>query len=480
MFKTEPFAHQLEEWKISRDMEIRAIWHEPGLGKTKLIIDTASWLYNTDKIDCLFVIAPNSVHDNWIVDEVPIHMPDYCDYREFAYHSKKAGTKKHQRTIEELLTHRGLLVVAMTYEGMMTKKGRKFADRLATKRECLMVLDESTYIKSPNAKRTKSICVFGKKITYKRILTGTPAISSPFDVYAQIKFLDWDYWAERGLKTFAAFKTQYGIFEEMTTDSGQRFQITVAYKNLGELNKMAAEIATRLTKEEVLDLPPKLFSKAYFDMSPEQARLYEEIRDEFMTFLKGEMVTTPLIITRILRLQQITCGYLPTDDENLIRLDKNPRLELLRSLVEDLPHQAIVWCRFIEDIDQIMDVYGKQAFRYDGRVNSDDRLTAKHGFQAGDRKLFVANPAAAGRGLTLHAAKSVFYYSNSFNPEHRIQSEDRAHRIGQDGAILEGQMGVHYTDIIGRGTVDNRIVQSLRGKFNMQTRITGDEVKNWL
>lgn len=480
-FKTKPFPHQYEEWEQSRSSETRAIFWEPGLGKTKISIDTASHLYRADKIDCLFVLAPNGVHDNWIADEVPIHMPDHCDTLGMAYHSRKAKTKKAQRERAAALTHEGLLVVAMTYEGFMTKDGRKFADDLVKNRKCLMILDESTRIKSPNAKRTKSICIFGKKVTYKRILTGTPAVSSPFDLYAQIKFLDWGYWESKGLKTFAAFKAHHGIYERITDPrTGRDIPIIVGYKHVSELHETVKDVSTRLLKDDVLDLPPKLFSKKYFELTPEQSRLYKEIKEEFITFLDGEMVSTPLIITRMLRLQQIICGFLPTDDENLIRLDKNPRLELLMGLLEELEHSAIIWCRFREDIDWVMERLGDTAFRYDGKVSQEDRLIAKHGFQAGERKFFVANPAAGGTGLTLHKAKSVFYYSNSFSPEDRLQSEDRAHRIGQDGAIIGGQVGVHYTDLAGWGTIDAHIIQSLRNSFAMQTKVTGDMVRNWL
>jgi len=481
-FKTKPFPHQYAEWELSRSDETRAIFWEPGLGKTKITIDTAAHLFRIDKIDCLFVLAPNGVHDNWIADEVPIHMPDAVDPLGYAYHSSKSKTLKAAAARVRCMDHDGLLIVAMTYEGFMTKGGRKFADDLVKNRKCLMVCDESTRIKSPSAKRTKSICSFAKKITYKRILTGTPAVSSPFDLYSQIKFLDWNYWETKGMRTFAAFKTHHGIFERITDPStGREIPIVVGYKNLEQLHTIVGEVATRLTKDEVLDLPPKLFSKKYFEMSPEQARLYKEVKNEFITFLdSGEMVTAPLVITRMLRLQQITCGFLPTDDEVLIRLGKNPRLELLMSLIEDLEHSAIIWYRFREDGDWIMEKMGDRAFRYDGKVNNDDRLKAKHGFQAGEKQFFVANPAAAGTGLTLHKAKSVFYYSNSFSPEQRLQSEDRAHRIGQDGIILDGQAGVHYTDLAGWGTIDTRIIQALRNAFQLQTKITGDMVRNWL
>jgi hypothetical protein len=488
LFKTKPFQHQLEEWQRSREDETRAIWWEPGCGKSKLTIDTAAWLYGQDKIDCLFVLAPNGVHSNWVTDELPAHMLDSIPWRAFVWHSKKAKTKTHKQSETGILHHLGLAVVCMSYDGFMTKAGKAFVEQLVRHRKILMVCDESTKIKSPNAKRTRSVCLFGKKIQYKRILTGTPAHNSPFDVYSQIKFLDWDYWKERGWSTFAAFKAYFGIFEKIEVQQANKrggtdkreVSIVVGYRHLEQLKAATDEVASRVTKDEVLDLPPKLYSKRYFELTPEQQRLYKEVRDEFITFLDGEMVTAPLIITRMLRLQQITCGYLPTDDEKLIRLEKNPRLDCLTEWMEALDHQAIIWCRFREDINWIMERHGDLCYRYDGLVGTDDRMKAKQGFQAGERQFFVANPAAGGMGLTLHAAKSVLFYSNSYSPEDREQAEDRAHRIGQDGLMLGGKYGVHYTDLAGWGTVDSKIIASLRNKFNVARQITGDVAKDWL
>jgi SNF2 family DNA or RNA helicase len=488
-FKTEPFAHQREEWDLSRDFETRALFWEMGTGKSKTTIDTAAHLYETGKIDAFLVVAPNGVHTNWVNDELPAHMPNEVPLRAFAYSSKRAKTKKHQRAIDAVLHHDGLAFLGMSYSGIMTKAGRAFARKFLERRKVFYVLDESQRIKTPGAKRTKALIASGKLATHKRILTGTPITKNPFDVYTQLRFLDADFWKAHGFASFQAFKTHFGIWQERINGAtGQRFPDLVAFRDLPRLKEIVGTIASRITKDEVLDLPPKLYSKRYFDLSSEQARLYRELRDEYITFLgSGEMVTAPMAITRLLRLQQVLCGYLPGDDsDRLTLLDENPRLDLLREIVNDLDKAAIIWARFRQDVDQICGLLGDRCVRYDGKVGEDDRELAKRRFQGGDVQFFVGNPAAAATGLTLHAASTAIYYSNSFDLEHRLQSEDRNHRIGQDGEIItvdeDGNpvVGVSYIDVLAHGTVGPYIVRALRNKRNVAAEITGDELASWL
>ena len=216
-------------------------------------------------------------------------------------------------------------------------------------------------------------------------------------------------------------------------------------------------------------------------------------------FLDGDTpVIAALAITRLLRLQQITCGYLPTDDEDeplYVIPGANRRLDLLCDLIEAQQQKTIVWARFQMDITLILAELKKRgikAVRYDGLVNDDERAEAKALFQ-GERALydrgqvvgretippeeqaqvFVGNPAAGATGLTLTAAKTVIYYSNSFKLIDRLQSEDRAHRIGQDNSVL-------YIDLVAEDTVDEKVVEALRNKFNVASQITGDRLKDWL
>lgn len=479
-FKTTPMAHQLAEYEASRDARARALFWEMGVGKTWVALNTAAHLYRRGEIDALLVLAPNSVHVNWVTDEIPKHMPDDVRAWPWAYSTRHHKVKWHEAACEGLIG-RSFPVLTMSYDGFRTGDGRRLAERMLAKRRCLYILDESQRIKTPGIKRTISVVATGRRASYKRILTGTPITNKPFDVYSQMKFLDETFWASHGLGSYEAFKTFFGVWEERvaTSASGKtgRFSQVVAFKNLDRLGEIIQGVASRVTKKEAVDLPPKSYTKRYFDLSPEQVRLYHQLRDDLIaTLSSGETVSAPLMVTRLLRFQQVTCGYLPGDqsaDGELHRLADNPRLRALEDTLEDVEGSAIIWARFREDVDQICALLGDQAVRYDGAVGEDDRLAARRAFQAGERRFFVGNPAVAGTGLTLTAGTTVIYYSNSFDLEHRQQSEDRAHRIGQTHPVT-------YVDLIAQGTIDEKIVSSLREKRSIASTILGDEIESWI
>lgn len=569
-FKTNPFDHQRDEWLRSREEASRAIFWEQGTGKSKLTVDTASWLWLRGLIDAVVVVAPNGVHRNWVEQEIPDHTPNEVlkVSRTLHYQSGKSGTLWHKKAVKQLTNHKGLAWFTISYEAFVTKEGKKSLIDFFDKRRIMYVLDEAHYIKTPNAERTKSILRSAKYAAFRRLLTGTPIAQGPFDVYSQIKFLQERYWDDAGLSTFTEFKTHFGVFgkiynpnltRQLNPHSGrwERCQggyvdILKGYRRLDELQTLLLPISSRVTKDDVLDLPPKLYQKRRFAMTPEQARMYNQLKDEFIVWLqlgglekdlaslgdspeedapevcgtcsgKKELESegyiypcpdcedlvdlgfdgdTPVIaalaITRLLRLQQITCGYLPTTDEDepmYVIPGANRRLDILCDLIEEAQHKVIVWARFQLDITLILGALkerGVKAVRYDGLTSDDQRAEAKALFKGvrtlyqngqpvgreavpddQQAKVFVGNPAAGATGLTLTEAKTVIYYSNSFKLIDRLQSEDRAHRIGQDNSVL-------YVDIVAEDTIDEDIAESLRNKFNVARQITGDKLQEWL
>lgn len=482
-YKTKPFDHQHELLVDTHNRVAYAVLWEQGVGKTKPIIDNMALLYEQGVIDAGVVVAPNGVHRNWCTDEMPVHMPNRVAAKMMMhfYQSPKAGAKWHQRDCEALLKYKGFAFLAMSYEGFMTERGKKFVKKFLVKRRCFYVLDESQKIKAPGAKRTKSIVASGPYAPFRRILTGTPIGTGPFDIYSQIKFLEPAFWRDRGIGTFAAFKRRYGVWktrQEVQAEWGYDpgYDQLLDYKNVEEIERFLKTIGHRLTKDEALDLPPKLYSKLYFDMTSQQSRAYDELVEEYITELEcGTMVEASLAIVRLLRLQQITCGYVAAEAAEPIILigDKNPRMIAAMDKLEDLSHPAIIWARFREDINQIMHVLGDKAVRYDGLVSDDEKARNKVAFQAGDAQFFVSNAQSGGTGLTLTAARTVMFYSNNFNLIDRLQAEDRAHRIGQEHPV-------DYIDVIAPGTIDDKIVANLRGKFDIAAKITGDVLREWL
>jgi SNF2 family DNA or RNA helicase len=498
--------------QLHKSDEFRGVLWEQGTGKTKLAIDLLAHLYDTGKVKGLFVLAPNGVHLNWVTDELPKHLPtEFTDVEIHAFQTRRAKTKGHQAQIERVISHRGLSILTMSYDAFMTDAGKRAAWDFLRKRPCLYVLDESHRVKSPKAKRTKSVLLSGKHAPFRRIMTGTPIANGPFDIYSQMKFLKTDFWKPFGLDSFAAFRAHFGCFVTINGPGGRKIEILDRenpYKNIDQLYKIIEPHCSRVLKEDVLDLPPKLYTRRLFEMSPTQARMYREVRDEFMTWMDmerpcphcegrgvlsyegadftcdecsgagkktGLLVSAPLAITRLLRLQQITCGYVPDETGEPFHdiPGENPRLDSFMELAEDTPHQAIVWARFRRDIDKICAALGKNCVRFDGAVSSDERQRNKEAFKRGDVQWIASNPAVGGEGHTLTEAKTSCYYNNSFKLIERLQSEDRPHRRGQDQSVLN-------VDINAEGTVDENITKALVEKRDIASKILGDELSEWI
>ncbi len=476
-YRTKPFPYQ-QQITEDADKEYLSLFNDPGTGKSKIIIDQVSYLQQQGKVDALLVIAPNGVHRNWVAEEIPKHMPlvTLAETKCLVYHSSKAKSKKATDERERLLKHTGLCVVVAAYEAATTDTFKLFMKRFFAKKRTFMVLDESHRIKKRDGKRKATIVAMGSHVKYRRILTGTP-VELPPDVFAQIKFLDRGFWKSKSLATGAEFDAMFCVQVNRTFGGRASFKQTVGYKNLDILQKYVAETGYRITMEMAgIHLPPVTYSKRYYEMFPEQRRMYEQLRSEFHTeFQDGVEIDAEAAITRLLRLQQIICGYcgtLPGEPIKRISDKENPRLELALDILEDLPHAVILWCKFIEDCSQLSHALGKQAMRYDGTVSNDDRFIAKQAFQAGDIKYLIMTDAGA-EGLTLTSAKSALFYSNTFSMTRRLQKEARHVRIGQ----------VDHTnviDIICEGTVDNDIVNALRDKFDVASQLTGDKLKTWI
>ncbi|MCK9569075.1 DEAD/DEAH box helicase [Candidatus Pacearchaeota archaeon] len=482
--KTAPMKHQSEELFDHGADPIRAVFWEQGLGKTWLALAEAERLYQMKNIDALFVLAPNGIHSNWANYELPPHLgvPFLCH----AFHTSKAGTKTAQNAAQEVLNYRaGLAVLVMSYDGIKTEKGKALAKAFLTKRKCFYVCDESNRVKTPSAAVTRTVLASGKYAGYKRVLCGTPITNSPFDVYSQIKFLDPTFWERTpyGLGSFQAFKTFFGVWEKgYNRAQGRKFDQLTGYKNLELLKRLLEPLASRLLKEEVLDLPPKVYTYRGFDLTAKQRTIYCELETKFMTMLDGELIMAPLAITRMLRLQQITCGYLPlipdADNPNgghFLPVDShNPRIDLLQEIVADLPHKFIVWARFRADIDAICAALGSICTRWDGSLSIDAREENKRRFlEDPSIQGIAATPESMGEGHTLTVAKTEIYYSNSFKLKERLQSEDRAHRIGTDTAV-------NIIDIIANDTLDVKIVAALRQKLDVASMVLDKSFREWL
>lgn len=479
----DPFDHQrLHLEQRSQEKYWGLLW-EQGTAKTKPIIDTTAFLFANKKIDGLMVVAPPGVERNWSTDEIPKHMPPEfaLDVHVCIFSTAKKHTAAHKRTVSAVIRAPGLSVFLISYQALMTKEGKAAAQKFLETRETLMVLDESHMIKTPKAKRTQSIVALGRRAKYRRILTGTPIAQGPFDIYSQVRFLDEYFWKNKGIHGTVEFRNYFGRW--LTRQENMRlhgydpgYDQLIEYQNLDVLKRWLSEISDRVLKDDVLDLPPKLYSKRRFDLSPMMRNAYEELKEKMVLEIGDEILTAELPIVKLLRLQQIACNYVPVGEDEPVHMfdTKNPRLQVMEGIRDETHHPCIVWARFRHDVDQLMDLLGKEAVRYDGSISEDEAERSKQAFQKGDAHWFVGTAQKGGPGLTLTQAKTMVYYSNSFRLVDRLQSEDRCHRAGMD------EHPVNYIDIVANDTVDEGIVDNLRNKRDVAREVQGDEWKEWI
>ncbi len=460
MFETEPFEHQRRAFYMSRDKLYFALLMEQGTGKSKIVIDNAAYLYANNKITSLVIIAPNGVHRNWLRNEIPFHLPEWCPRKMVYYYSgMKKADKENWNNIANCKGH--LKIFAFNVEGFVSKLAQKLINTIMLSEDVLLVVDESSRIKRPGAKRTRFITKIGKLAKYRRILTGTPVTKGPEDVYSQFRFLD-PYIL--GYESFYSFKARYCIM------GGYENRQIVSYENIDELTKNIEGHSFRVLKKDCLDLPDKIYQRAYVDLSEAQRRLYNAMKEDWVATYQEDTIDAPEAITRLLRLQQITCGWFPSESgEDPTAIDqKNPRLELLKEILSDIDSKVIIWARFRADLKAIQEALGSLAVAYHGGVSNDDRARAVDSFQKDPKiRYFIGQPQSGGLGLTLTAASYAIYYSNSFDLEIRLQSEDRCHRIGTTNNVT-------YIDIEANKTVDGKIIKALRDKKNLADLVTKD------
>ena len=476
-FKTIPYDHQQTAMDLAGQRDAFGFFMEMGTGKSKVLIDNIGTLYLKGVLNFALVIAPKGVYRNWVAKELPEHMSDDVNYRVIRWVS--GGNKKQQEEMRSVQdTFDGLTIFVMNVEAFSTLKGQRAGEWMGKRfgSKGVIAIDESTTIKNHSAKRTKSLLKISSMYKYRRLLTGSPITKSPLDIYAQAAFL-----GPRllGFDSFYAFQGRYAVLNKRKMGM-KSFSQVVGYRNLEELTTKIESFSYRVLKKDCLDLPEKTYTIRYVGMTDEQFTYYRDIKNYALAQIdNGELVTAPAVITQLLRLQQVLSGHLKTDDGNMITFPSS-RLKALEEIIEEHSGKAIIWSRFRHDIRMITEMLNKKfgpgcASAYFGDTPDEERNNIVRDFQNPDHplKYFVGNPATAGYGLTLTEANLVVYYANDFNLETRIQSEDRAHRIGQRNPVT-------YIDLITEGSIDEKIVKSLRDKIDIGAKVLGEQAREWL
>ena len=507
-FKTKPRDHQLDALKVGWNKTFFAYLMGRGTGKTKVTLDNAAILYEQDKIDALLVIAPNEVHDRWITEQIPIHLPDRININTFIWPLLKK---------ENPLEKGGLVILAMNIEALQYIKGKDFSRKFCRAHRTMVVIDESTRIKTPGIKRTRNITYLNKISSYRRILTGNETTTSPFNLYAPFKFLYSSFWN----CNYTQFKEHYGEWikqyartkrcknetpcseckkiirplvvrfynnktrkwdvsftcpdckrkiksanPKVTAEAKRikkaeglyEFPVLKNYKNLPELRHKISKHSFRVRKRDCLDLPEKIYDPIYAKLNKKQEEIYNELKDKLFVEYEGHELTVLNKLSIWLRFQQIVGGFFPTDEEELIFIGSPKMDRLLYDLEGNDNDAVIIWAAFVAEIKLIANTL-QSAFPKDrtatfyGGTKKKDRSRIIDDFQEGKIRFLVANPEVGGVGLNLQRSNLHYYYSNSYKPEPRWQSEDRSHRDGQHWPVV-------YKDIFIKGTVDDNIKKS--------------------
>ena len=370
-FKTKPYAHQITALEKSWNKEVFAYFMEMGTGKSKVLIDNIAMLYDKGKINGALIVAPKGVYQNWYNGEIPTHLPEHIDKKVVLW--KALINQKQQLQLNTLFeSGEDLHILVMNVEALSTKKGIDFAAKFIRTHQTLMAIDESTTIKNPDAKRTKSIVSLGINAKYRRILTGSPVTKSPLDLYKQCEFLD--PWL-LGHSSYYTFRTRYAVMRTANF-GGRSVQLVVGYKNLAELSSKLEPFSYRCLKEDCLDLPDYIYTKRIIQLTPEQKKIYSTMKELALAQLDGKVMTTATALVQLMRLHQITCGHF-TSDDGTIKEIKNERISALLDILEEVENKAVIWAHYRHDIASIIKAveskFGKESYvTYYGDTSNED------------------------------------------------------------------------------------------------------------
>ena len=473
-FKTPPYKHQLKALEMSWTKPYFALFMEMGTGKSKVLLDNIAMLYDAGKINGALIVAPKGVVGTWYKQEIPTHLADHIESVPVLWQANI--TKGQSKKLGNLFkTGEELHILIMNVEAFSTVKGVDFARKFLSCHNTLMAIDESTTIKNPDAKRTKNICKLSEGVKYKRILTGSPITKSPLDLYKQCEFL---YPELLGHSSYYTFRTRYAVMKTANF-GGRSVQIVVGYRNLGELSEKLKPFSYRVLKDDCLDLPAKTYMKRIIKLTPEQEKIYKQMKHLALAEMEGKTMSTATVLTQLMRLQQINCGHFTADD-GTIKDIKNNRIPVLLDTLEEIQGKVVIWGHYQYDVETIVEHLKKEygdnsVVTYYGLTPMDQRQDNIQKFQdpKSTVRFLVGTTQTGGYGITLTAASTMIYYSNGYDLEKRQQSEARIDRIGQHFPMT-------YIDLMVENTIDEKIVKALRKKVNIASQIMGEELKAWI
>lgn len=432
------------------------------LGKTLTALAIAGAAYKMGKIDRVLIVAPTSV--------VAVWPKEFQEFADFKYTCRTLlGDKTHRlRELNDLqkFPFKAMKVAVINYESTW-REG--IFEALQEYDADLIICDESQRIKTHDAEQSKALHKLGDQARYKLILSGTPVQNNAIDIYSQYRFLDSTIFGEN----FYKFRNRYAVM------GGFNRKQIVGYKDLDGLIKKEHSIAFRITKNEAIDLPEQTFETRRVHFSKKEQDLYNRIkRDSYAELDSGGQITATTVLTKLLRLQQLTGGFLVKDDASKPEQVSRAKLDALSDIIEDYVigsgKKLVIFARFIAEVKAIIDLVtkllprGMKQVAIYGDIKKEDRGDIVKQFQEDpNTTVFIGQIDTAGTGITLTAADTCVYYSKNFNYATYSQSLSRIHRIGQRNICT-------YIDLEVDKTIDELISQSLAKKEDMAKTVVDD------
>jgi SNF2 family DNA or RNA helicase len=481
-----PWSHQVAALQRMEGREAYALLMAMRTGKTKTLLDDWGRLEAAGQCDDLLVIAPAGVYHTWSTAAAE-HLGDELRARALVYTWASIDSSKSRKAelVEFMLVQNRPRILLVNVEALSSvPRARDLCLTFLSQRSTMLAIDESTIIKNPRTIRTRFIVEkLRPRAKYRRILSGLPTPKSPLDLYSQFEFLDPKI---LGYKTYAGFFARHAVVQRIVVN-GRGVDIPVAYRDVDLLQQKIEPHSSRVLLEDCYDLPPKMYSTREVPLTAEQELHYKEIKDYATTMLEGgEYVTAKQVIDQILRLHQVLCGHVGTEDGHSREIPER-RTETLINLLDEHDGKGIIWCSYDADVRKVADAiertYGPAEHapgepyvavaRFWGGNRSTREAEEKRFLNDPRCRYIVATAAAGGRGRTWTVADLVVYYSNTADLEHRSQSEERAQGVDKIKSVA-------YVDLVAPGTVDEKMLHILRSKITMAAAVTGDTYREWL
>lgn len=464
----QPYKHQLDAFQRFHKKPYGALLCEMGTGKTKIMLD----IIQNSLEQNILIVAPNGLHLNWGRIEIPRHLHEDCLHDVYTWKGTPTSQKARNELNDAVSPHddANKRFFLINVEALRSKSTLPHLEAfLNLPGDSHMVIDESTCIKNPKAIQTKA-CLYLANLADRRwILNGTPITQGPLDIFSQCKFL---HPTALPYRTYTAFKNTFAE-ETIVTLQNRSFRKIIGYRNLPMLTAQLSPFSLKLDKKDCIDLPDKVFTTHTVELTREQEKAYKEMKDLCLTQLQsGEIITASQALTKLIKLHQILTGFL-IDEDNAAHALPNHRTNALLAIAEQ-SGPLVVFCAYRHNVVQVKEVLEKahgdgSVVTYYGDTPKAERNEAVDRFQTGYADFFVGTSAAA-KGITLHRACNMVYYSNSYSLETRLQSQDRIHRIGQTKKCT-------YTDLVVPSSLDEHILKALESKKDLSKAVLDDLTK---